>query len=274
MIAAGRLVSVSHLTAIEARPEDFIDHAAAAGFDAVGLRTNPPAHTPDHWPVTGDLPRARALRHRADAAGIKVFEAETFSIWPDFSLESLLPGLEVAGILGAQMLVAAGIDADEARMIDSYGQLADAAAGFGLTIGIEFMPFRPLKSLNDAARVQRAVARPNARILIDALHLSRSGSGPEAVAQLDPARIAYLHLCDAEAAMPADGDFAREARTARHLPGGGGLPLLELLAAVPPDLPVSVEAPDPNHGALPDAEKLRRCAKATRALFARLPELA
>lgn len=270
MIAPGRLVSVSHLTALDAAPEAFIDHAAAAGFDAVGLRTNPPAHTPDRWPVTGDPARARALRRRADAAGIRVFEAETFSIWPDFRLEAFLPGLEVAAILGARVLVSAGIDEDEARMIDNYARLADAAAAHDLTLGIEFMRFRPMRALSDAVRVQRAVGHANARILIDALHLARCGAGPADVAALDPAVLGYIHLCDAAAEAPADGDFAREARTARQAPGTGGLPLAALLAAVPADLAVSVEAPDPAHATLPDADKLRLSAEATRAFFARL----
>ncbi|WP_116131414.1 sugar phosphate isomerase/epimerase [Tropicimonas sp. IMCC34043] len=268
--AESRIVSVSHLTALEASPEDFIDHAAAAGFNAVGLRINPPAHTADRWPVAGDPGRARALRTRADDAGIRIFEVETFSIWPDFDIEKLLPGLEAGAVMGASMMVCAGIDDDEPRMIDSFGQLADRAAGFGLSVGIEFMPFRPMATLASARRVWTAVARPNARILIDALHLFRSGGSIAEVAALDPASVGYLHLCDAPLQSPSAGGFAEEARGHRLYPGEGGLPLVELLSALPPELPVSVEAPTRNHAHAPMAEQIRRAGAVTMELLAGL----
>ena len=40
------MISVSHLTALDASPEEFIDGAAAAGFEGVGLRILPPRHAP------------------------------------------------------------------------------------------------------------------------------------------------------------------------------------------------------------------------------------
>ena len=43
-------LSVFHLTALDASPEEFVDHARAAGFGAVGLRINPPPHTPTPEP--------------------------------------------------------------------------------------------------------------------------------------------------------------------------------------------------------------------------------
>jgi len=266
----GRVVSVSHLTALEAPPEAFIDYAAGAGFNAVGLRINPPIHTADRWPVAGDMARAKALRARADDRGLTIFEAETFSIWPDFDVERMMAGMEAAAAMGARMMVCAGIDEDEARLIDSYGVLADRAAGFGLVVGIEFMPFRPMASLADAVRVQAGVGRANAGILIDALHLSRCSSDPAAVAALDPGTIAYVHLCDAPALLPDDGGFAEEARGNRLYPGEGGLPLLELLSLLPDDMAVSVEAPNPRYADRPLSEQIKIAGRATLTLLDRV----
>jgi len=260
---SGRLVSVSHLTALDLSPEDFVRAAAKAGFDAVGLRINPPKHTPDRWPIAGDLRRAEAIARLADDSGIGVFEAETFSVWPDFDVAAMRPGLESAAAMHVQMLVCAGIDENEPRLVENYATLADEAARFGLVVGIEFMPFRPLAALDDAVRVQRAVGRPNARILIDALHLSRCGSDAAAVAALDPATLGYIHLCDAPALPPEPVNHAEEARASRLFPGEGGLDLAGLLAAVPADLPVSLEAPNPRYADIAPAEMLAIAARKT-----------
>jgi hypothetical protein len=53
-----------------------------------------------------------------------------------------------------------------------------------------------------------------------------------------------IQICDGPRASPASVDERRtEARTARLLPGDGELPLLELLAKLPADLTLAVEAP-------------------------------
>src|ERR1700722_7570909 len=96
-----RLISVSHLTALEASPEDFVTFAAAAGFNAVGLRISPPQHTPQQWPVAGDLPRARELRRRCDDLGLAVLEIESFSMGPNTDAEALRPGFAAGAALGA-----------------------------------------------------------------------------------------------------------------------------------------------------------------------------
>ena len=45
--------------------------------------------------------------------------------------------------------------------------------------------------------------------------------------------------------MTADGSVLQvEARALREVPGEGEFPLTELLAAVPPDTPISVEVPN------------------------------
>jgi hypothetical protein len=69
----------------------------------------------------------------------------------------------------------------------------------------------------------------------------------------------YYQLCDAPLAAPTGlprprrlargqsldiDDLALEARAARLLPGEGELPLVDIVAAMPPDIPVSVEAPN------------------------------
>ncbi len=72
---------------------------------------------------------------------------------------------------------------------------------------------------------------PNAHILVDALHVFRSGTPPQEFAALDPALLGPLQLCDAPATPPAD--LIAEARTRRLLPGAGELALPALIDALP-----------------------------------------
>lgn len=252
---------VSHLTAIDASAEEFIDGAAAAGFDGVGLRVIPPRHAPTRV-IAGDKPRISALRRRAADQGIRIFEAESFGMDADTRARDYLAALEAAAELGARYIVSGGIDPDEERLATNYAELAELAQGFGMVMAIEFMPIRPMKSLADALRVIGKVHHPNARILIDALHLARSGGTPQDVAKVDPAWIAYVHLCDAP--HPALQPLTEESRQGRLHPGEGGLPIAQLLDALPVDLPISLEAPHAHLGHLPPHERLRLAGLSTR----------
>lgn len=255
------MLCVSHLTAIDAPAEAFIDGAAAAGFEGVGLRVIPPRHAPTPV-IAGDRPRIAALRRRADDLGIRIFEAESFGIDADTRVADYLLALEAAAELGAAFIVSGGIDPDEGRLASRYAELAEAAQGFGLGMAIEFMPIRPMKSLADALRVIGQVGHPNARILVDALHLTRSGGTPAQVAAVDPARIAYVQLCDAP--NPPLQALTEESRQGRLYPGEGGLPIQALMDALPAGIPVSLEAPHAHQAHLPVAERLRRAGEATR----------
>jgi sugar phosphate isomerase/epimerase len=123
-----------------------------------------------------------------------------------------------------------------------------------------------------------AVAHPAAGVLVDPLHLRRSGGSPAAVAVLAQSRpelFPYVQLCDAPLGAPHDGTrgLYREAVTARLLPGDGELPLGELLGALPASLPLSVETPVAALAGLPGAERIARIAESVRAWLGRVDGL-
>ena len=195
-------------------------------------------------------------------------EAESFMAIPDLNLEVMKRGFASAAELGVSVVVAAGADPDEARRVDSYATLAELAAPYDIVIGMEFMAFRPMATLQDGLRTWRQVNRPNARLLIDALHLARSGGTPAEVAAIDRAAIGYIHLCDAPAQRPDGMDLATEARVGRLYPGEGALPLHDLFDVLPAAVPVSLEAPVGGLDHLPVAERLRRAGERTLGFFA------
>ena len=163
----------------------------------------------------------------------------------------------------------AGNDPDEARLVDNLGRLAGIAAAHGLGIAFEFMPFTQVRSLAQALRIKDQVAAPNLRLLIDALHVSRSGADMRALPKLGSDVVGYVHLCDAPAELPPPEGLRDEARLDRFDPGEGALPLDDFLDAMPDDVPIGVEAPCRAYAHLPPVERGRRAGEATRAFLAR-----
>ena len=261
------MICVSNLTALDATPEEFIDGAAAGGFEGCGLRIFPPKHAPDQYPIAVNPQWTRELKKRADDRGIRIWEAESFGIDRDTDVDAMRFALEAAAVLGAQWIVSGGIDDDESRLVANYAKLAEAAAGFGLGMAIEFMPSRPMRSLADALRVLAKVDHPNAKVLIDTLHLERSGGTPEDVGRVNLANLAYVQVCDA--GQGAEGPpltlqaLVEESRHGRLFPGEGVLPLTRLYDLLPADIPTSLEAPHARHAHLPPTERLKLAGAAT-----------
>ena len=130
---------------------------------------------------------------------------------------------------------------------------------------LEFAIYTGVRTLAHAASVLAKARRSNTAVLIDALHFSRSGGVPAHVKDVDPALFRYVQICDASSDMPAQTDtpaLIREARTGRLLPGEGVLPLRELVAALPPGLPLAIEAPCRATAALPALERAKRAYRA------------
>jgi sugar phosphate isomerase/epimerase len=233
-----RPLSLHPTTLMGAGPLEVVGAAAMAGFPMVGVRLTP-AHPGDPSPCLlkdrGLLRRlCRALRDH----GLRVLEAELIRLQPDTEGGGFERHLESAAELNAAFVLTVSHDPDLGRAADRLAQLAEGAASRGLRIGLEFMAFTEVKTASAARELLRRVGHPALGVLADALHLARSGDGPEALAALP---LLAAQICDARRLPPAD--LAWEARHARLLPGEGELRLQAFVAALPPGLPVSVEAP-------------------------------
>jgi sugar phosphate isomerase/epimerase len=214
--------------------------------------------------IVGNAPLQRAISQRLADTGISVFAATGFFLRSDANESIYASALDCAAQLGADYFVAVGYLPDEDRMIESFARLCDEAAGFSLKIALEFQPYGSVKTIGDAERIVRRAARPNGAILVDALHLSRSGGKPSDVAKIAPELIGFLQLCDAPKLVPPQDALRQESRHGRLLPGDGALPLFELMDALPRDVPIDVEVPGPALAGLPFAERAIRAGDATR----------
>lgn len=259
------MITVSHLTALDAEPEVMVEAAARAGFDGLGLRIFPPAHAPDQYPIVGDGPRIRRLRDLAADLGVRIFEAESFGIDKDFMPDPYARAVDAAAAIGAGVIVSAGIDDDAGRLAANYRWLAERAAEHGILMVMEFMPYRGMRTLPAALAMHAAVDHPNAKLLIDAIHLSRSGAGVAEIAAVpDRSIIGHFHICDAPAVPPARlEDKLAESRSGRLYPGEGGLPLRELVELLPENCSISLEAPHRDQQGWAPADRILSAGRAT-----------
>ena len=262
-----RKLSLAHLTVLAAKPLELIELAEKAGFDAVGLRIVPPLPGDTITPVVGDIPLQREIKRRLSVSDVSILGVEAVWLMPESSVDALKPALEVGAELGAKNLLIVGNDPDRVRLIDRFGALCKACAAFGLRPMLEFIPYSQVKSLTEAHDVLTAAEAANAGLLVDALHLSRSGGSPADISRYPQALFPYAHLCDAVAEPPAAENLRKEARGEKLYPGEGGLWLKEFVRAFPMDTPLEVEAPSARHAHLSLAERAELAARRTRELL-------
>jgi sugar phosphate isomerase/epimerase len=239
-------LGLAHLTALDLPPAELIKAAGRAGFRSVGLRVHPAMPGGIVYPTQVGSRAHRELADILKSEGVRLNEIECFQLTPDVDIRSFEPLLAAGADLGAAAVTISGDDPDNSRLTANVARLCDLAQPFGLRVDIEFMRWRHIGTLQQADAIMRAAGRPNGAILVDALHLNRSGGTP---ADLDAIPVNFLRavqLCDAAAAIPAtEAAIIAEAREGRLPPGDGTLPLFDLMDALPDDIHASVEMPSP-----------------------------
>lgn len=217
-------------------PAEIVAAAAAhAGWPAFGVRVEP-----GEWPDS----RARELKRRADGDGLIILDAEVVWIREGAIAPDLFRLIDLGAMMGAHNLLVVSSDPDENATAEKFARLCEHAAPTGLPVSLEFGRFTKVPDIQAACRVIAMAGQPNARLLVDPLHLSRSGGAPADVAAVPRTLFSYAQFCDAVPERPDPEDFdaiRAEALDGRCLPGEGALPLAELLDALPDNLPLSVE---------------------------------
>lgn len=263
-------LSLAALTILDAGPIGQVRAAAEAGFTSVGLRLQP--LLPSDVAVVGDAQAMAELTALIAQTNMRVLEIGVFPLKAGMDLEALGPVLSFSHKLGARFIVCPVEDDDVQRRAETFAALCDLAETCALEALIEFNPYSACRSLNEAYELVERAQRPNGKLLIDAFHLSRSGGHPNDLRSVPQELLALVHLCDATPLpdTPRDiDDLRRESRTARLLPGEGGLWLDELLDALPAGIPLSIEAPAAKHAYLPAAERAHLALAATQRLLAK-----
>jgi sugar phosphate isomerase/epimerase len=255
-------LGIAHFSCIHVPPADFVRLAGQVGYAAVGLRLHPAFPGAPFYTLRPGSADMHLVKSFLGQTGVHVYDVEFVVIDQGFALRQLAPVLASAAELGAQRLSVCGDDPDRARLVDNFSALCALAAGYGMGVDLENMSWRQIASIEDAVSVVRETQAENAGVLIDALHLSRSGGTPADIRKIRPASIRSVQLCDAPAERPADNAaLVAEARGGRLPPGRGALPLRELLGAVPEHAALSVEVPNAGSSPLAHARSLLSAAR-------------
>ncbi|MGE8059653.1 sugar phosphate isomerase/epimerase family protein [Pseudomonas sp. NPDC089547] len=255
-------LGVAHLTALELPPSVLVRQARCAGFSAVGLRLHPVMPGALGYPVAAGSQAMRELRAVLAGEGVRVTDIEFVSLTPQTRVADYQALLAAGAELGAASLTVSGDDDDVARLTGNFAALCEMAHGHGLRVDLEFMRWRPVATLQQACAVVTGAGQHNGGVLVDALHLFRSGGQVADIAAINPHLLRAVQLCDAPLLAPAHELIIPEAREGRLLPGQGQLPLAALLAALPGDVCISVEVPS---AGLPAVQRLQAAAQVTHA---------
>ena len=248
-------IGIAHLTLLRLSPPDLVTTAAEAGYDFVGVRVKAVTAGEYQYPMEPGSPMSRETLRRLGDTGLQVRDIEFLTLRPDTGPDDWRPALEAGAALGARTFSVVGVDPDRGRLTDTLSRLTADGADHGILPTLEPISYQPVSRVADAAAVARAAG---AAVLLDALHIQRGGSTVDDVRALEAELVPCIQLCDGPLVVPAslplpaelplgmtaDGSLLQvEARVQRQVVGEGEFPLAELLAAVPPATPVSVEVP-------------------------------
>lgn len=236
--------SLAALTVLELAPPALVDVAAACGYEHVGIRLLPATPGGVAYPLMDDEASLKETLARLDATGVTVADLEVVALRPETDIAGFSAFFETGARLGAKHILVAAYDPVLDRFADRFAAFCEAAAPFGLSADLEFMPWTAVPDLATAWRVVEEVGKANAGVLVDALHFDRSGSSIGDLGKIPTDRLHYWQLCDGPAERPATTEaMMLAARTERMFPGEGGIDLVTLARAMPAEITISIEVP-------------------------------
>jgi sugar phosphate isomerase/epimerase len=210
----------------------------------------------------------RELRAAMDDRGVTISLGDGFLVLPNADMGSFAGDLDVLAELDVPWINVVSLDPDLNRSFDQFAALTEVAAQRGIKAAVEPVPGLAICDLRTAVAALEHVGRPDFCLLIDTMHLVRSGAGAADLAALDPGQIGYAQLCDTTLAPRMD-NYMEEAMYERMVPGEGELPLRDILSALPADVVIELEVPGRSlalDGVSP-IDRLRPCVEAARRLL-------
>jgi len=236
--------SLAHLTVLSLSPPEMVNVAARTGYDTIGLRLIAVTADSPGYPLMFDPPAMRDTKARLDDTGIRIGDIEFVKITPEIDIMSLEPFAAAGAELGARHIIAAPYDPDLGRLAERFAALADLAGQYNLSVLLEFFPWTVVPDVRTATRIVEKADRNNTGVLVDTLHFARSGSRLEDLDLISPARLPFVHVCDAVAGEPFTTEqLLHTARSERLPPGDGGIDISGILKRLPADIVIGLEVP-------------------------------
>ena len=210
-----------------------------------------------------------------DDRGVSISLGEGLLIAPGVDVRAYAADLDIMAELRIPRINAVSLEADRARTFDELAVLTDLAAERGISTSVEPVPGLAIADLPSALAAVEHVGRDEISLLIDTMHVARSGAGPDDLRALPAERIGHVQLCDVPLRSTGEYHYAEEAMYHRMVPGEGELPLAEMLAALPPDRVVGLEVPlrSRAEAGVSAYDRIRPCVESARALLAQADEI-
>ena len=233
-MVSSRLISLAAgvIPELMTDPARFVEVTATAGWKATGVWFDQ-----ESWSPT----TSREVKKRIDHWGIEAVDMEVIRLGKNFEKGKAL--IEAACEVGAKnILVVSSLDSYE-ETADQLSHLCSLAEAEEIVICLEFMKFTSVKSLSDALNIIRLVDANNVGILLDLLHVARSGTTFKEIEACDPKLFPYAQWCDGNQ-QPigwSNSELITDALDDRLLPTQGGLNASEFESLFDEGVPFSIE---------------------------------
>jgi sugar phosphate isomerase/epimerase len=204
-----------------------------------------------------------------DDRGVSLSLGEGLLVTPGIDARSYAADLDIMAELRIPRINAVSIEPDRHRTFDELAALTELAAERGILTSIEPVPGLTIPDLPTALAAVEHVGRDEISLLIDMMHVARSGAGADDLRSLPAEQIGHIQLNDTTL-RPSMDNYAEEAIFERMAPGDGELPLVELLTALPRDRLVGLEVPMRSRAeaGVSAYDRLLPCVESARALLA------
>jgi sugar phosphate isomerase/epimerase len=258
-------------------PVEFVDLAADLGCQYIstgvrGLPLAPLGYEP--YSLKDDSTLRKNLLAAMDHRGVTISLGDGFLVLPDAEMSAFAGDLDVLAELGVPWINVVSLDPDLQRTFDQFGALTELGAERNIETNVEPVPGLTIGDLPTALAAREHVGRNDFRLLIDPMHVVRSGSTAADIAAVDPAYIGYAQLNDTTVAPRSDvsNSYMEEAMFERMVPGEGELPLHDILSALPDHIVIEIEVPRRSlaMAGVSPIDRLRPCVEAARRLLAEI----
>jgi sugar phosphate isomerase/epimerase len=260
-------------------PIEYVHLVADLGcrYITTGMVGFAPLQTLGYQPFSlRDDPRLRRdLLAVMDDRGVSISLGEGLLIASGVDVRSYADDLDIMAELRIPRINTVSLEPDRARTFDELGVLTDLAAERGILTSVEPVPGLAIADIASAMAAVDHVDREEISLLIDTMHVARSGAGPSDLRSLPAKRIGHIQLSDVPLRSTTEYHYAEEAMYHRLPPGEGELPLAEMLAALPGDRVVGLEVPMQSRAeaGVSAMDRLRPCVASARALLAQADEI-
>jgi sugar phosphate isomerase/epimerase len=232
-------LSLDCLTLPDVKPVELIAVAAQADFQSFSLWVQPPAMFP---PMLATSTQHRDIAKAMADYAIPLGTLEVFNLNGNEPIAAYESVIAFGAQLGAR--TATAIDFGEPRedIPQRLAAFQALCARYGIATLVEPIAMGNVRTPLEGHRLIQS-AGVDAKLVIDCLHLVRTGCTAETLKAIPADLIGYVQLCDGPLTIAPDA-IGTEAMANRLYPGEGEFPLRDILAAVSSDVVVGIEVPN------------------------------